>query len=174
MRHLVRLLLVLAAAATVLAGCVAPPSGDEAGSGFTSQPYRDIDIVAVSLPGDVSVGTPSPWDFRVHNRGAPGENPFIYSGMCVPPWVFVLRDGAGADLAWSEPMFYCAAYGEATLAGGESRETRWTWNGRLWNAQNEAYEDAPGGSYAVTVTFEGIGEDQGQGPSATHRFAVTA
>ncbi len=154
-----RILLALAAVAAILvAGCAMPKDGTSS-SPPTSSPGNGFAPQQGTAHGSTEgVDLDVTWracedGFCAHatatNRGASAVQ---ISSICESPWSErMTRDGETVNPHQSMAM--CLAYGRRAFAPGESLQTNFTWDGKLWSGSPEKASPAPDGSYTWTLAF---------------------
>ncbi len=80
------------------------------------------------------------------------ESAFV-SDLCQPAVSDRMESESGPVLH-REPVFFCQAFSLREWAPGEEIPFELEWDGRLWNDEASAYEDAPQGVYQWHIEFK--------------------
>ena len=89
---------------------------------------------------------------------------------CGTPWDDQLFDGDEV-LPLRQPVLRCAALSFASLPPGLSTTNSFSWNGTVWDADDERYEPVPRGDYVWSVRFVAYAPENSTGP-AFKRFEL--
>lgn len=135
----------------LLAGCLDARFPGQAGTQHAEPPH----FRGVVLAGTLTAGG----DEARIDAIARNDGPLTYkvSSICVPPWTESMQGRLGPVYPHG-PQGYCHAFGLRDFPPGESIPFTATWDGRLWDLQDERFVAAEPGAYEWTLLFELYGQ----------------
>lgn len=155
--------LLFALLAVAFAGCTDAPGADETsmpGNGFAPQEgNQGASDDRASLSGQFSTCDAG---FCIDAVATNEGEPIYVSDICVTPWTESMAQG-GKAVQKSEPMAVCMAFGVRPMETNEQLEANFTWDGRLWDDDAQAYKDAPEGDYVWSIQFTYYTGSNGEG-----------